>query len=397
MGAIAVSILGPPDGYEGYTYDAVGNRLTSAGPTLYNYNASNELTSSSAALYAYDNNGNTISKTTSAGTTSYTWDFENRLASVTLPGTGGTVTFKYDPFGRRIYKSSSAGANIYLYDGDNIIQELNGAGSLVAQYTQGKGIDEPLAGYQGPTTSYFHADGLSSITSLTNPAGAVAASYVYDSFGNLTTSTGTVANPFQYTGRESDPETGVYYYRARYYDPQIGRFISQDPIGFRGSINFYGYAFNEPTTRIDPLGLDANTWTYGEIRSWAVGPAPNYAPPPGLGDAKASIAAVCGRNGNCADVDGSGATNPADRAAWQNIVNASGVDLSGGGNFMCVGTQGCWFVHRCYTCRNRTRTLIDRTQPLQPSGTAAVGVHMLYFYNDPNQGWCNAADRRCCN
>ena len=112
---------------EGYSYHAVGNRLTSAGPTTYNYNASNELTSSSAAAYAYDNNGNTTSKTTSAGTTSYTWDFENRLSSVTLPGTGGTVNFQYDPFGRRIYKSSSAGTNIYVYDGANVIQELNGA------------------------------------------------------------------------------------------------------------------------------------------------------------------------------------------------------------------------------------------------------------------------------
>ena len=242
---------------EGYSYDAVGNRLTSAGPVSYNYNASNELTSTSAATYAYDNNGNTTSKTTSAGTTSYSWDFENRLASATLPGTGGTVNFQYDPFGRRIYKSSPAGTNIYVYDGANVIQELNGAGSLVAQYTQGSRIDEPLALYQGPTTSYFHADGLGSVTSLTDPTGAVAASYVYDSYGNLTASTGTVTNPFQYTGREFDSETGTYFYRARYYDPATGRFTSEDPIRFDGSDtgSMYDYVSNRPTMLTDPMGL----------------------------------------------------------------------------------------------------------------------------------------------
>ena len=131
---------------EGYTYDAVGNRLTSAGPISYNYNASNELTSTSTARYTYDNNGNTPSKTDTTGTTYYTWDYENRLTSVTLPGTGGTVNFKYDPFGRRIEKvAPTSGTTIYAYDGDNVVEELGGGGNVLADYTQGAGIDEPLA------------------------------------------------------------------------------------------------------------------------------------------------------------------------------------------------------------------------------------------------------------
>ena len=86
----------------------------------------------------------------------------------------------------------------------------------------------------------------------------MAASYVYDSFGNLTASTGTITNPFQYTGREFDSETGLYYYRARYYDLSIGRFISEDPIGFEGSgTNFYAYVHNDPINLIDPFGLKA--------------------------------------------------------------------------------------------------------------------------------------------
>src|ERR1700730_9419461 len=81
--------------------------------------------------YTYDNNGNTTSKTDSTGTTNYSWDFENRLTSVTLPGTGGTVTFKYDPLGHRIYKSSSAATSVYSYDGDNLIEETNASGAVV--------------------------------------------------------------------------------------------------------------------------------------------------------------------------------------------------------------------------------------------------------------------------
>jgi RHS repeat-associated protein len=240
---------------ESYSYDAVGNRLTSAGPTSYNYNASNELTSTSAATYTYDNNGNTVSKTTSAGTTNYTWDFENRLTSVTLPGQGGTVDFRYDPFGNRIKKFSSVGTTIYVYDGDNVIQELGSAGNLLVSYTQSSGVDEPLAQYQGLTTAYFQADGLGSITSLTDPTGAVAASYVYDSFGNLTASTGTTANPFLYSGREYDPETTLYYYRARYYHPVAGRFLSEDPSGLGNSSNLYLYVNNRPIVFSDPFGL----------------------------------------------------------------------------------------------------------------------------------------------
>jgi RHS repeat-associated protein len=240
---------------EGYSYDAVSNRLASAGPTSYNYNASNELTSTSAATYAYDNNGNTTSKTDSTGTTSYTWDFENRLTQVTLPGQGGTVGFKYDPFGKRVEKVSPAGTTVYVYDGDNIIQALGGSANVLAWYTQDLDLDEPLALYSGITTSYFHADGLGSITSLTDSTGAVTASYVYDSFGKLSASTGSVTNPFQYASREFDSETGLYYYRARYYDLATGRFLSEDPSGPEQGSNLYAYVNDNPLNNVDPFGL----------------------------------------------------------------------------------------------------------------------------------------------
>jgi YD repeat-containing protein len=96
----------PPRVSESYSYDGVGNRLSSLGASGYNYNSSNELTSGPGDTYSYDNNGSRVSKVDASGTTSYVWDFENRMSGVTLPGTGGAVSFKYDPFGRRIQKTS---------------------------------------------------------------------------------------------------------------------------------------------------------------------------------------------------------------------------------------------------------------------------------------------------
>src|SRR5207253_408203 len=151
----------------------------------------------------------------STGITTYAWDFENRLTSVTLPASGGTISFAYDPFGRRIKKVSSTGTSVFVYDGDNLVEETNSSGAVVARYSQGLNIDEPLAMLRSSTTSYYQADGLGSVTSLSNGTGSLAQTYSFDSFGK-TTPTGSLVNPFQYTGRESDTETGLYYYRARY-------------------------------------------------------------------------------------------------------------------------------------------------------------------------------------
>ena len=232
-----------------FSYDNLG-RLGGT-TTDYSFLTSRALTTS----YSYDAASNRATLTDAeGGITSYSWDFENRLASAT-PGGGTTVGFKYDPFGRRIEKVSSTTTSIYVYDGDNLIEEINSAGSAVARYTQGLGIDEPLAMLRSGVTSYYEADGLGSVTSLSNSSGTVAASYDFDSYGNLTSSTGTLTNSFRYTAREFDSETGLYYYRARYYDPTSGRFLSEDPIRLGGRINYYAYVRNSPIGRIDPFGL----------------------------------------------------------------------------------------------------------------------------------------------
>jgi RHS repeat-associated protein len=242
---------------ESYTYDPVGNRLSSVGVSPYSYNSSNQLTSIPGTTYTYDNNGNTKTKTTAAGTTTYTWDYENRLTQVVLPGTGGTVTYKYDPFGRRAQKAFTQGGTTtttnYLYDGMDLLEEVDSSGNVLARYTQG-GLDEPFAELRSGTTSYYEQDGINSISSLSNTTGGLINTYAYDSFGKLTTSTGTLANPFQFTGREFDPETGLRYYRARYYDSSTGRFLTEDPAASNAE-NRYPYVGNNPIIRVDPSGL----------------------------------------------------------------------------------------------------------------------------------------------
>ena len=199
------------------------NRVGSeSGVPTYSYNSSNELTSNSSGSYTYDANGNTLSDPSGK---SYSWDFENRLTQAVVPGTnGGTTTFKYDPFGRRIQKSGPLGTTNYLYDGledgTNVIEEVDNNGNMLARYTQGLETDEPLAEVRGSTTSYYQQDGLGSVSSLSNSAAALANTYTYDSFGKLAGSTGTLANPFQYTARDSDAETGLYYYRGTLLRPK---------------------------------------------------------------------------------------------------------------------------------------------------------------------------------
>ncbi|HZR30522.1 MAG TPA: RHS repeat-associated core domain-containing protein [Terriglobales bacterium] len=132
-----------------------------------------------------------------------------------------------------------------------------GSGAAVARYSQGLNIDQPLAQLRSGATSYYEQDGIGSVSALSNSAGVMAGTYTYDSFGKLTASSGTLANPFQYTGREFDQETGLYYYRARYYDESAGRFLSEDPMRFGAGPNFYPYANNSPTNAIDPTGTSA--------------------------------------------------------------------------------------------------------------------------------------------
>lgn len=241
---------------ESYSYDAVGNRLSSLGVPSYQYNASNELMSTSQGSYTYDNNGNTL---TDVSGKSYTWDFENRLTSALVPGIG-TVNFKYDPFGHRIQKSGTSGTTNYLYDGAELLEEGDQSGNLLAAYALGLAVDAPVATMRGGVTSYYEQDGVGSLTSLSSSAGTIANTYIYDSFGKLAADTGTLMNSFRYTGREFDSETGIYEYRARYYDQNVGRFISEDESRLNIDKSLYAYVANNPGIFVDPSGLVARLY-----------------------------------------------------------------------------------------------------------------------------------------
>jgi RHS repeat-associated protein len=205
----------------------------------------------------YDANGNTLSDSSGK---QYSWDFENRLTQAIVPNVG-TTTFRYDPFGRRIQKAGPLGTTNFLYSGANLIEEVDGSGGALARYVQlGKKVDRPLAEVRSGITSYYEQDGLGSVTSLSNSTGALAQTYTYDSYGKLAASTGTLTNSLQYTAREFDQETGIYYYRHRYYDADTGRFLGEDPIQFRGGIDFYRYSLNSPIGFKDPFGLTATCY-----------------------------------------------------------------------------------------------------------------------------------------
>ncbi len=238
-----------------FSYDQVGNRLSDIANNTYAYNNGNELLNYDGISFIYDANGNMVSKTDSSGTTSYVYDSENRLIELRTPN-AQLVTYKYDPFGRRIEKNVNGVITRYVYDREDILFELDGSSAVLTEYVHGPGIDEPIAMLRNNQTYYYHADGLGSIIAITNSAGQVVQRYEYNSFGEITyVQDPNFLQPYTYTGREYDNESGLYYYRARYYDAKVGRFITQDPIGFAGGINKYIYVNNRPTIFIDPTGL----------------------------------------------------------------------------------------------------------------------------------------------
>ncbi|TAN44453.1 MAG: RHS repeat-associated core domain-containing protein, partial [Nitrospirae bacterium] len=189
----------------------------------------------------------------------------------------------------------------YVYDNENILMEYSQKGKITARYTHGLGIDEPLVVKKKDNTHYYHADGLGSITALTDKYGKVAQTYSYDSFGGFKKSGDKVKDMYAFTGRIWDNDIKLYDYRNRMYDPKIGRFTSYDPsLYLRGSpeipylrdamlkspqeLNPYLYVANNPTNKIDPYGLlmatlpdggNGNLWGGSKEQDWKCSePAP---------------------------------------------------------------------------------------------------------------------------
>jgi RHS repeat-associated protein len=177
-----------------------------------------------------------------------------------------SASYKYDPFGRRIEKNINETITKYLYDKEDIIAEYDGNNQLLSHYIHGPGIDEPIAMVKNSQSYFYHLDGLGSVTGITDSNGSVIQRYDYDSFGNIVSMLDpNFKQPYTYTSREYDEETGLYYYRTRYYNAKIGRFITEDPIGLAGGINQFAYVGNNPVNWIDPWGLHA--WPYSHSHS----------------------------------------------------------------------------------------------------------------------------------
>jgi RHS repeat-associated protein len=233
-----------------FKYDALGNRLNRV------VDADNRLLEDRSYTYRYDSNGNLIERVrkTTGVMTSYSFDDENRLIRIESPEK--VVGIKYDPFGRRIEKNVNGRITRYVYDGANMVLEYGPNDRIKSRYIHSLMVDEPLALERGREVYYYHADGLGSVRELTDDTGSIAKSYQYKSFGRIHSQTGTLHQPFTFTGREYDSEIGLYYYRSRYYNPRTGRFLTKDPIGFAGGdVNLYRYTRNNPINWVDPTGM----------------------------------------------------------------------------------------------------------------------------------------------
>lgn len=246
---------------ESYSYDAVGNRTASHLSGSYTTGAFNRLTATSTGTYSYDNNGSLTSMTDGATGRTFGWDRENRLVSAS---SGDTVYYRYDALGRRVStivepflaEPNAPVPEEYTYDGQDVV--MDSFGSDITTYQNGPGIDDKFKVTTSRSSNYFLQDHLGSTVVIANSSGTSVSATGYDSFGNATN--GGVTSRYLFTGREYDGYTGLQYSRARWYSPQLGRFISEDPIGFAGGdVNLYGYVGNNPVSKIDSSGLSEET------------------------------------------------------------------------------------------------------------------------------------------
>ncbi|MBN1782570.1 RHS repeat-associated core domain-containing protein, partial [bacterium] len=219
--------------------------------------------------YQYDNNGNTISKTAPTETSTYSYDYQNRMtgANVTVNSVQTAIAYLYDTDGMRVRKTVNGNIANYLLDKNcefsQVLEEHDGSGSLTTSYVHGLDL---VSQNRGGNVSWYHYDGQHSTRQLSDASAQVTDTYNYDAFGLLLQRTGSTENDYMYTGEQYDPNVGFYYLRARYYNPEIGRFTTVDP--WKGSIydpaslHKYVYCNNDPVDYVDWSG---NEYTYASM------------------------------------------------------------------------------------------------------------------------------------
>jgi RHS repeat-associated protein len=259
---------------EGYTVDASGSRVsdTRTGGATWQYDAANQLKQRGSVTYEYDDNGNLTKKTDSIlseplRTTIYAYDSLNRLSEIHDGANALVARYKYDPFDRRLSKQlgESGPITYYVPSSTGLLAEVDAVGEVQVSYGWHPEHDDstyPLFarvsdGVGGRRYVYYHNDHIGTPQRITDKAGKLIWSAQYDGFGKATVSTsaeGGVMNNLRYPGQYFDAETGLHYNDRRYYEPETGRYITRDPIGFAGGMNLYAYAAHSPTNLIDPTG-----------------------------------------------------------------------------------------------------------------------------------------------
>jgi len=266
-GTVVANTISSPTSTKSYSLDDVGNRTAyndNGSLTTYTANNMNEysaITTGGTVNPTYDANGNQTAD--GSGSRFYFYDYENRLIKVSsdAPGTTVIAEYLYDPMGRRIRKAVGVDTTEYYYADEHVIEERTSTDTTL--FVFGDDTDQCFLMKRGSNNWYYHYDALGSVVSITNSGGTVVEQYEYDAYGAVTRynasfvvqSSSSTGNPFYFTGRRLDEETGLYYYRARHYEPTSGRYLQRDPQGYIDGMNLYAYVNNNPINRIDPFGL----------------------------------------------------------------------------------------------------------------------------------------------
>jgi RHS repeat-associated protein len=217
--------------------------------TTYTHDVDNRLLTAGSITFGYDSNGNLITKTLGGNVTNYTWDFNDMLTQVTA--NGNTYVYRYDALGNRVAKIANSVETRYVGD----LAETDSSGNITAYYVYGLGLISKIT--PADESYFYHFDGLGSTIAITDVSGNVLNKYSYDEYGKVLSQEEAISNPFKYVGQFGvmDEGNGLLYMRARFYDPEVGRFISKDPIRFAGGdLNLYAYVANNPVIGVDPSG-----------------------------------------------------------------------------------------------------------------------------------------------
>lgn len=275
VGTLVASTVPVPSTQTQYTLDPVGNwntKTRDAIPEPRMHSVTNEITQIGAVPVLSDLNGNTSED----GLYRYAYDEENRLTGVTRKADSRLVgQYQYDALSRRVKKiadpaglSSPAEAR-YFYDDARIVDEQSAGGATLATYVYGNYVDEVLTMDRGGQALYYHQNSLWSVEAVSNTAGNVVERYAYDAYGLPAIFSGAgvaaapnawgtprsaIGNPWMFTGRQLDEEMGIYFYRARYYDPMKGRFMQRDPEDYVDGLNLYHFGLGNPINGLDPSG-----------------------------------------------------------------------------------------------------------------------------------------------